>query len=279
MRSSDQSRGLPSYLVASITVLRPQHSCSPLLLHVLQNRPVEIATLLLALLEVLRADVCAEGIEERVVLDVQPLDVTAAPQRLGDLPAYIPIYGDDVLRPGLAEIEGVEFPDPNELPYRVGMVVHPEVHHPVVVPSVSTALPHDEQRRRLLPPRVANRSLPGFKRREQPSGEVSAPLFVGLCHRLDRLPADEDVALGRVVLACLAPSPIEALGACEGSGSPLAVNDTHLPVLAVFVGGDQTLDGLIGGLTRGHEIQPPPSLRIICPGPLCARADTRAGAG
>src|SRR5215204_450969 len=176
------------------------------------------------------------------------------PQRLGDLPAYVAVEGDDVLCPCLAEVEGVEVPDPNQLHYRVGMVVHAQVHNPVVVPAASSALPHDEQRRRLLTPRVTTRRLPGFQRREQPRGKVSPRLLVRLRHRPDRLPADQYIALGRVVFAGLTPRPIEALGAREGGGSPLAVNDTHLPVLAVFVGGDQTFHGLIGGLTRGHEV-------------------------
>src|SRR5918994_261403 len=51
---------------------------SPLSLHILQNRPVEIAAPLLALLEVLGADVGAQSVEEIVVLDILTLDVPAA---------------------------------------------------------------------------------------------------------------------------------------------------------------------------------------------------------
>jgi hypothetical protein len=36
------------------------------------------------------------------------LDVPASTQRFRDFPAHVPVHGDDVLRPGLADVEGVE---------------------------------------------------------------------------------------------------------------------------------------------------------------------------
>jgi hypothetical protein len=51
-------------------------------LHVPKDCPVEIAALLLALLEVLGADLSAQGIEERVVFDIQPIDIPAATQHV-----------------------------------------------------------------------------------------------------------------------------------------------------------------------------------------------------
>src|SRR5215208_4069741 len=59
--------------------------------------PVEIAALLLALLEVLGADVSAQGIEERVVFDILLLDVPAATQHVRYFPANVTVHGDDVL--------------------------------------------------------------------------------------------------------------------------------------------------------------------------------------
>src|ERR671913_1379645 len=101
---------------------------SPLSLHILQNRPVEIAAPLLALLEVLGADVGAQGIEEIVVLDILLLDVTSSTQHVRYFPANVTVNADDVLRPGLAEVEGVEVPYTHELLYGVGMVIHPQIH-------------------------------------------------------------------------------------------------------------------------------------------------------
>src|SRR5829696_353909 len=168
----------------------------PRFLHVLQNSPVEVAAPLLALLEVLGPDVGAQGIEEIVVLDILTLDVPFPTQHIRYLPANVAVNADDVLWPGLAEVESVEIPDPNQLPYRVGVIIHAQIHDPVVVPAVSAALPHDEQCRRLLSPRVSPCRLSSIQRREQPCGEISLRLCVGSHHRLDRLPTNEDVALG-----------------------------------------------------------------------------------
>src|SRR5215218_2644482 len=91
---------------------------STLPLHILQDRPVEIAAPLLALLEILGADVGAQGVEQIVVLDILILDVPAATQRIRYFPANGAV-NDDVLWPGLAEIEGVKVPYTHELLYGV----------------------------------------------------------------------------------------------------------------------------------------------------------------
>src|SRR5215208_4952082 len=236
---------------------------SPLSLHILQNRPVEIAAPLLALLEVLGADVGAQGIEEIVVLDILLLDVTSSTQHVRYFPANVTVNADDVLWLGLTEVEGVEVPDPNQLPYRVGVVVHAQVHYPVVVTAVSAALPYDEQRRRLLSPGVSPGRLPRVQRREQSCAEVSLRLCEGSRHRLDRLPTDEDIALGRVVSSGRTSRPLEALGAREGSSPAPGIDDTNLPVLAVFVGGDQTFDGLISGFSPSHKLEPVRPIVIV----------------
>jgi hypothetical protein len=80
---------------------------SALPLHVLQDRPVEIAAPLLAFLEVLGADVGARGIEEIVVLDILLLDVPSSTQYVRYIPANVTVNADDVLWSGLAEVEGV----------------------------------------------------------------------------------------------------------------------------------------------------------------------------
>ena len=51
------------------------------------------------------------------------------------------------------------------------------------------------------------------------------------------------------VVARNAPRPVEAFRARERRGPALAVDDTNLPVLAVFVGREEGFDGLIGGMT------------------------------
>jgi hypothetical protein len=68
------------------------------------------------LLEVLGADVRTENIKERIVLDIQPIDIPAATQHVRYFPANVTVNADDVLWRGLAEVEGVEVPDPNQLP-------------------------------------------------------------------------------------------------------------------------------------------------------------------
>src|SRR5919112_1576948 len=209
--SSDGARASPALL--------------PLPFHVIEDRPVEIAAPLLALFEVLGANVRAESIEERAVFRIRTLQVPGAAQ--GD--------GDHVFRSGLAEIQGVQVPDTDQLAYRFRMVIHAQVHDPVVVPPASPSLTHDEQRRRLLPPQVPTCLLPGIQRREQPRGEVSLRLLVGPRQRLDRLLAEEDVALGRVVLPGQAPGPVEASCSGEGRRPSPAIDDPDLPVIAVFI--------------------------------------------
>jgi hypothetical protein len=41
------------------------------------------------------------------------------------------------------------------------------------------------------------------------------------------------------------------------------VHDTNLPVLAVFVGGDQTFDGLISGFAPGHKLEPARTVTVV----------------
>src|ERR671920_414032 len=98
--------------------------------------------------------------------------------------------------------------------------------------------------------------LPRIQRREQPRGQISSRLLVGLRHSLDRLPADEDVALDRVVFSGRTSRPLEALGAREGSSPAPGVDGTNLPVLAVFVGEGQTFHSLISGFSPGHKLEP-----------------------
>lgn len=60
--------------------------------------------------------------------------------------------GADFLGLRLAEVEGVEIPEPDQLPYRFRVIVDTQVKEPVVVPAVASALAHHEQRRRLPAP-------------------------------------------------------------------------------------------------------------------------------
>src|SRR5215207_548616 len=119
------------------------------------------------------------------------------------------------------------------------MVVDAQVQKAIVIATIPATLLHDEQRRRLFPPRVSARRLPGVQRSEKPPGEVPGSCLKGLCHHLYGLPPDEDVALGGVVLASNTPGPLEALAPCKGRRAAPGVDDAQLPVLALIVGGDQ----------------------------------------
>src|SRR5215207_4649538 len=225
-------------------------------LHESEHRPVEVPSLLLALLEVLGADEIAQCIEQGLIVRAL-LEIPQAPKRHRDLLLYLTVHCDDVFRSGLPEVEGVESPDPDQLPYRLGMVVDAQVQKAIVIATVAAALLHDEQRTRLFSPRVSPSRLPRVQRRQQPPGEVPGSCLESLCHRLDGLAPDEDVALGGVVLSCHAPGPLEALAPGEGRYPPHGVDDAQLPVLALIIGGDQRLDRLFGGLAPGHKIQAP----------------------
>src|SRR5215217_872024 len=226
------------------------------LFHESEHGAVEVPSLLLALLEVLGADEGAQGIEHGLIVRAL-LEIPQAPQRRRDLLLYFTFHCEDVFRSGLPEVEGVELPDPDQFPYRLGMVVDAQVQKAIVIATVSATLLHDEQRRRLFPPRVSPSRLPGVQRRQETPGEVPGSCLKGLRHRLDGLPSDEDVALGGVVLSRHTPGPLEALAPGEGRRAAPGVNDAQLPVLALVVGGDQGLDRLFGGLASGHKIQAP----------------------
>src|SRR5215212_5674086 len=224
--------------------------------HVSEHGAIEVPSLLLALLEVLGADEGAQGIEQRLIIRLS-LEVPKPLERRRDLHLYLTVHCHDVFRSGLPEVEAVESPDPDQLPYRLGMVVDAQVKKSIVIATVPATLLHDEQRRRLFPPRVSPSRLSGVQRSEEPPGEVPGSCLKGLRHRLDGLPSDEDVALGGVVLSRHTPGPLEALAPGEGRRAAPGVNDAQLPVLALVVGGDQGLDRLFGGLASGHKIQAP----------------------
>src|SRR5215212_12029893 len=222
--------------------------------HESEHRPVEVPSLLLALLEVLGADEGAQCIEQGLIVRAL-LEIPQAPKRHRDLLLYLTVHCDDVFRSGLPEVEGVESPDPDQLPYRLGMVVDAQVQKAIVIATVPATLLHDEQRRRLFPPRVSPSRLPGVQRRQEPPGEVPGSCLEGLRHRLDGLPSDEDVALGGVVFPGNAPGPLEALVPSEGRRPPTGVDGTQLPVLALVVRGDQGLDRLFCAPAPGHQVE------------------------
>src|SRR5829696_3426131 len=224
--------------------------------HESEHRAVEVPSLLLALLEVLGADEGAQSVEQGLIVRAL-LEIPQAPERRRDLLLYLTVHCDDVFRSGLPEVEGVEFPDPDQLPYRLGMVVDAQVQKAIVIATVPATLLHDEQRRRLFPPRVSPSCLSGVQRSEEPLGEVPGSCLKGLRHRLYGLPPDEDVALGGVVLSRHTSGPLEALAPGEGRRAAPGVDDAQLPVLALVVGGDQGLYRLFGGLASGHKIQAP----------------------
>ena len=86
-------------------------------LHVPKDCPVEIAALLLVLLKVLGVDVGAESIQEEHSVAVALFaDVSRVVQCVYYFLTNVPFCGEDPLCNSLAEVEGVEVPDPNQLP-------------------------------------------------------------------------------------------------------------------------------------------------------------------
>jgi hypothetical protein len=89
---------------------------SRVVLHVLEDGQVEITALLLALLEVLGADVGAESNQEEHSVAAPSLPMY--PERLSASPTSLrtSLLRRGPLCNGLAEVEGVEVSDPNQLP-------------------------------------------------------------------------------------------------------------------------------------------------------------------
>src|SRR5215211_9275177 len=94
--------------------------------HESEHGAIEVPSLLLALLEVLGADECAQGIEQGLIVRTL-LEIPQAPERRRDLLLYLTVHCHDVFRSGLPEVEAVESPDTDQLPYRLGMVVDAQV--------------------------------------------------------------------------------------------------------------------------------------------------------
>src|SRR5688500_3484688 len=125
------------------------------------------------------------------------------------------------------------------------MIVHAQVDVAVEPPTIRATGTCDIQGCRLAPTPAAAGLLAGVERGDESLGKLARGCTETRGHRAYHLRACQDIALAGKTLADLMPGPLETgpPGVC--CRAPLAVDQPHLPVLAVRIGREQPAQRLL----------------------------------
>ncbi len=143
-----------------------------------------------------------------------------------------------------------------EFSNRLGVVLHPQVHHRIGPGAACGDGLHDQDTGALLAANIAAGGLPGLQRGQQPLREIAGRRPIRLGHRRPDLRPQHHVGLDGEALADLMPGLRDTpLAGVDGDPSP-GIHHRDLPEIAAVVGGQEGRQGLGGRVARPHPGQP-----------------------
>jgi hypothetical protein len=201
----------------------------------------------------------APQLPERHGLPEEELHV--AGRQAGGLGVFLERLADLLLRDvGVAPVlvpVGAPQPDqPLQLPHRMRMVLHAEVHDAVLPRPVGALSLHDQDGRRLPPADVAARALARLERGQEAGRQIPGRPLVGPRHVGPDVGVDHEVRLDGVLRSHLVAGVGDAAVARVRGHPAACVDHRHLAHVATVVLLDQLLQGIGRALPPAHQLEP-----------------------
>lgn len=227
---------------------------------VLENRPIDPTILDVgAILEVLIPDEAAQRLARGCIVVAMAFSaiVTVARHHGLKRPGGGARNGQSLIFRALAEVQVVQPDQLRQLRNRIRIVIHAVVKPAVVVPTVSTLGLNDDQCRALPSAAIATGPISGGQGGKQPLRQIAGRTLECQVHLLHHLRSGQDVALNGNPGRRRPTGPVEARVAGEGGTPAPGVDQADLALISIIIAGQEVLERLESGHSRGQQLQAP----------------------